>query len=481
MKIKSLKLNSFMNTFKTFMSLVFPLITYPYALRILQVNNIGMNNFANSIVSYFALVAGLGITRYATREGARKRDDSKVFNVFANQMFTLSLIATGIAYLALFISLICIEPLQPYANLILVNSMTILGTTIGMDWVNSAEEEYVYITLRTILFQIISMILLFAFVHDENDLIKYAWISVISNVGANCLNFFYIRKYVKLRIEFRGLKEHFAPVMWLFASTIATTIYVNSDTTMLGLFCGDYSVGLYSVATKIYTILKQLLAASIVVALPRLSNYWANGNTTEFKNTINSVFNTFMTLLLPIMVGVFMLAPEAIEIIGGKSYLEGVTALRILSISLGFSVIGIFYTNAMMLPMKREKQTTIIMIISAITNFILNFIFIPMAAQNGAAFTTVIAELIVMVCQIYVMSKDKVFHPNKKLLFQVFWGCLGIIVVCFCIGRINLNLVLRTILCVTGSIGIYFVILFKLKNDLVCNSIGALQKKIAKK
>ena len=481
MKKASLKLNSFMNTLKTFMSLVFPLITYPYALRVLQVNNIGMNNFANSIVSYFSLIAGLGISRYATREGARVRDDLKAFNTFASQMFTFSLISTGVACLALFASLVYIEPLKPYTILILVNSITILGTTIGMDWVNSAQEEYIYITLRTFLFQIISMILLFSCVHDENDLIVYAWITVISNIGANCLNFFYIRKYVKLHIVFRGLKDHFTPVMWLFASTIATTIYVNSDTTMLGLFCGDYNVGLYGVATKIYTILKQLLSASIAVALPRLSNYWANGNTTEFKNTINSVFNTFMTLLLPIMVGVFMLAPEAIEIIGGKSFLDGVTALRILSISLGFSVIGIFYTNAMMLPMKREKQTTIIMIISAITNFILNFIFIPMAAQNGAAFTTVIAELIVMVCQIYVMSKDKVFHPNKKLLFQVFWGCLGIIVVCFCIGRINLNLFLRTILSVTGSIVLYFVILFELKNDLVCKSIGTLQKKFAKK
>ena len=51
------------------------------------------------------------------------------------------------------------------------------------------------------------------------------------------------------------------------------TIYINSDVTILGLISGNYYVGLYSVATKVYTMLKSLLGALIVVSIPRLSSY----------------------------------------------------------------------------------------------------------------------------------------------------------------------------------------------------------------
>lgn len=70
MKKKSLAKNAALNMFKTLMSMIFPLVTYPYVTRILQVENIGKINFSGSVVSYFTLLAGLGISTYAIREGA---------------------------------------------------------------------------------------------------------------------------------------------------------------------------------------------------------------------------------------------------------------------------------------------------------------------------------------------------------------------------------------------------------------------------
>ena len=78
--MKSVKINSVLNTIKTLVSLIFPIITYPYALRVLGADNIGHYTFAKTIFNYCVLLAGLGISRYATREGARYRDDKKKFN-----------------------------------------------------------------------------------------------------------------------------------------------------------------------------------------------------------------------------------------------------------------------------------------------------------------------------------------------------------------------------------------------------------------
>ena len=51
----------------------------------------GKYNFANSIVSYFLMIAALGINTYAVREGARIRDDRKKFSNFASQIFYIML------------------------------------------------------------------------------------------------------------------------------------------------------------------------------------------------------------------------------------------------------------------------------------------------------------------------------------------------------------------------------------------------------
>lgn len=75
MKQKSLKLNMALNAIKGLLSVFFPLITFPYVSRILGVYEIGRYNFANSIANYFVLIAGLGISSYAIREGARFRQN----------------------------------------------------------------------------------------------------------------------------------------------------------------------------------------------------------------------------------------------------------------------------------------------------------------------------------------------------------------------------------------------------------------------
>ena len=80
------------------MGIIFPLITFPYVSRILGVDNLGKYNFSNSIISYFILIAGLGISTYAVREGARLRDKQKAFHDFANEMFTINVISTIVAY-----------------------------------------------------------------------------------------------------------------------------------------------------------------------------------------------------------------------------------------------------------------------------------------------------------------------------------------------------------------------------------------------
>ena len=65
---------------------------------------------------------------------------------------------------------------QDYQSLLLIFSVMIALTSMGMEWLYGALEEYRYITLRSLAFQLISIVLLLTLVKSKRDLFIYAWI-----------------------------------------------------------------------------------------------------------------------------------------------------------------------------------------------------------------------------------------------------------------------------------------------------------------
>lgn len=149
-RIKSIKVNAILNVTKQLCKVVFPLITMPYVTRVLQASGYGKYNFSSSIVSYFILLAGLGISDYAIREGARIRDNKKKFQIFSEEVFTINILSTIASYMILFVFLLFSKKLLDYRLLIIVQSMSIILNTIGCDWINSVYEDYFYMQQETV-------------------------------------------------------------------------------------------------------------------------------------------------------------------------------------------------------------------------------------------------------------------------------------------------------------------------------------------
>ena len=189
MKEKSIKINAVLNVMKTVLSLVFPLITFPYITRVLQVNAIGKYDFSVSVISYFSLIAALGITTYAVREGTKYRGDQEM-NQFASEIFSINLYATIVSYILLFLALMFVDKLKSYNIVIGILSLEILLATLSVVWIYNIYEDFGYITFVTFILQFVSIILMLLFVHSADDLYKYVIISVISSSGSGLFMFF---------------------------------------------------------------------------------------------------------------------------------------------------------------------------------------------------------------------------------------------------------------------------------------------------
>ena len=478
MKLKSMKTNLLVNGIRILSTIIFPLITFPYASRVLQVENLGKVNFTNSLISYFIIIASLGLPTYAIREGSRIRNNKEEFGKFANQIFTFNLLSSMIAYIGLFV---LIPVFKDYRLLLLIQSITIIFNTIGVEWLYSIHEDYTYITIRSIIFQIISLVLLFIFVKEPSDYYIYASISVFSNVGSNILNYVNSRKYVRLKlIKSINFGKHIIPVLIIFSTSIATTFYVNSDMTMLGLILDDYAVGIYSVSVRIYSIVKMLLSSILIVTLPRLSFHLAQNNKIEYKKLLDKIFNTLILVVLPSIIGINILSSEIIMIISGKAYLEATSSLRLLTIALFFSTLASFFATAVLLPNKKEKYILHATIISAVVNVLMNVLLIPIFKQDGAAFTTVIAEMIVLIITFYF---SKAFYNirdiNKNVIISLI-GCITIFTTALIIKAIFNEMIVYVPLTIFFSILSYYIILLIFKVELAQEATASLFRKIKK-
>ncbi|MBU3828905.1 MAG: flippase [Candidatus Lactobacillus pullistercoris] len=468
-KKKSLGVNAFLNGLRSVLNLFFPLITFPYVSRVLSVSGIGIYNFSNTYISYFILIAGLGVATYAVREGAKYRDNKDKINEFASQIFSLNMIATVIAYLLLFASLIIFKNLYNYVSCILVFSLQILFTTLGTEWIYTIYEDYTYITIRSIIFKIISIALLFLLVRKPEDYLIYAAITVFSAVGSNLLNFIHARNFIHIKLTIKtNWKYHLKPILVIFASAIAITIYVSSDTTILGLLKNDYAVGIYSTSVKIYQMVEGLLSAMLTVTIPRLAFLWGKKHIDEYNQVLAKVFNLLGILGMPVAIGLMMLSQEVILIIASKKYLPSVNSLRIISWAMIFSLFAWIFSYCVLIPAKRESLVLRNTVITAIENIILNFILIPYMSYDGTSLSTVIAEFTVMIMNGYScwdIIKPVIFKKDtlKNLLDSII-GCVGIVVVCLLCDYGFNSLILKTIFSVVLSVIMYGAILILLKN-----------------
>lgn len=483
MKEKSLGVNALLNGFRSALNMIFPLITFPYVSRILSVNGMGIYNFSSTYVGYFILIAGLGIATYAVREGAKYRDDKKKINSFASQVFTINVISTVIAYILLIGSLIIFKNLNNYVSCILIFGLQIFFTTIGTEWIYTIYEDYQYITVRSIIFKIISIGLLFLLVRTQNDYLVYAGITVLAGVGSNVLNYIHAKNFCNIHlVKKTNWKYHLKPVLIIFASSVATTLYVSSDTTILGLLKDDYSVGIYGVSVKIYTMVSGLISGLLVVTIPRLAMLIGKRKINEYTHVLQEVINTLAVLGLPAAVGLVMLSKEVILIIAGSKYLPGILSLQIIIWALVFSNFSMIFNQCVLIPVKRESKTLRNTIITGLVNVGLNFIFIPLWSYNGTALSTVIAEFMVMALNGW-SAKDYVspILRSKKTLRSILdsiIGCIGIIVVCALLKIGISSLIVQTILSIILSTSIYGAILVALNDEIALDLLIKIKERL---
>lgn len=479
---KSLKLNFIMNAILTMSAFLFPLITFPYVSRILLPEGTGKVSFATSLISYFVMFAQLGVPTYGIRACAKVRDDKRLLSKTAHELLVINLVMMVVSYVALAVALLFVPRLREERLLYVVCSLTIFFTTIGMEWLYKALEQYTYITIRSIAFKFISVIAMFLLVRAKKDYVVYGAISVVASSASFLWNFIHARKYIYMRpmggYEF---KPHLKAVAVFFAMSCATTVYTHLDTVMLGFMDTDETVGYYNAAVRIKGILVSIVTSLGTVLLPRASYYIKNNQVEKFRNITRKALNFVLLAATPMMLYFILYARDGIYLLSGGAYEGAVLPMQLIMPTLlliGLSnVLGI----QILVPMDKEKMVLWSIICGAVVDVILNLILIPPYGAAGAAAATSVAELVVTVFQFVVLWKEIKSALAKLQYWKLLLGLAAGTAASLWVMSLSLGSFLSLVLSACLFFGAYGLVLIILRENLVWDILGQILGKFRRK
>lgn len=400
---RSITRNVSYNTVITAMTYLFGAICMMYVSRKLQPAANGRVDFANSLVHYFVLFAGLGMPWYAIRCCARFRDDRKKLTRVFNELFSLGLLLAVISGALLAILCLTVNPFRDNSVLMLILGSVIVWNAIGCEWLFKGLERYRYLMYVSLVTRTLSLALVFLAVKSPDDMLLYAGLSVLPNAAMGVCNFCMLHREVDYRFRFCFNTKHLKPLLIFFAMSCMTTIYVNLDIVMLGLMKTDYETGLYSLVSKGKTLLTCFGGVLIASSLPQVSIAWSEGNKERFCKITQRSIGLIMAVNLALLAFALVFAEDCVLAMGGGSYLGATKAFRIMVISIAPIGLSNILGGQVLVPAGREKRLLLAEIIGAVVNLVLNLYVIPRYAINGASVTTLISEAIVwIVCGYYV-------------------------------------------------------------------------------
>lgn len=483
-KIKqhSIKYNFLMNFILSASQFIFPLITFPYVSRVLLADGNGKITFAASVANYFIMVASLGIPTYGIRACAQVRDDKEKLSKTVQELLIINTITTAITTTIYVICIFLVDRFHEDKTLFWVNGIGLVLNMVGLNWLYQALEQYDFITVRSLAFKALSIILMLVFVRQQSDYVIYGVITVFAAVGSNLLNLFVAHRYVDFR--WRGkynLRKHLKPIFVLFAQSLAVSIYTNLDTVMLGFMKTDADVGYYNASVKVKTILVSLVTSLGNVLLPRMAYYAKEHKEKEFTHTMTLALNFTALISIPLALYFSMFSAESIQFLAGNGYSGAVLPMRIITIStiaIGFTaVLGVQVLTAI----EKERYVLYSVIVGAMMDFLLNLIFIPHMGAAGAALATLIAEFAVLAMEIFYTRDFLIgivgdLRVHIYLLMTIIAAAVAGLTKLLSISSVFLTLAISSF----AFFGVYGIQLLIVKDELLIKGLSGIVQKVKK-
>ena len=453
-------------------SYVVPLILAPYLSRCLGSEGLGIYSYTYSIVSYFIIFTVLGVNVYGNRCIAQTREDKEqlsktFFSIYAFQFFM------GVIMFLIYIGYLFLFNVK-YKLVAGIQSFYVIASILEINWLFSGLEKFKVILIRSAVIRTLAVICVFSFVHNPNDVWKYALILSGSVFLTNVLLWVFARKEIHwVKVTRQDIVKHIKPNLILFIPVIASSIYQIMDKIMLGFIANVSEVGLYEQAEKIISVPVVLISTLGTVMLPYISNMIVKGEKKKVYSYLykSLEFNIFLSVAM--MFGLLAIGLDFAPFFFGTEFTKSGYLIVLLAITLPFKAISSVLVNQYLVPKERDKVYIASISLGAIVNMILNAFLISKFYSVGACISTILAEVFTLSYQIISILKE--INLNRMLGYLCNYFCKGFImfIIVVLLNKIPLNTIFVLIIQVLVGVIVYGL----LNKSFIISIIGFKGKK----
>lgn len=381
-------------------------ITVPIFTRMLSTDEYGILNTYLSWVSIFAIVVGLSLGQTLRSAYYEKKD---TLEGYLSSIYTL-------AILDFVVSLVVVLVLSFFVDFQITRMMLVLCLTqsffqfvrdtyamklmMSMDYV----KRTLILAIPNVLVALLSVVFIWQMDSQKHMGRIIAYVLVYALIGLVCMVSQYRRGKTVVSID--NWKYGLSLSLPLILHSFSCVILSNSDRIMITKYAGSTETAIYSLVYNLSLMMTVITSSFENVWIPWFSDRMHK----EETENINRAVGPYILGGAVLTVGVMFVAPEAIWLLAPEEYWSG----KLMVPPLVASVYVMFlYTISVNLEYYKKSTGTIARntIVAAVSNLILNYIFIPRFGAVAAAYTTLAS---------YTVSLALHYLDGKRLSPELF-------------------------------------------------------------
>lgn len=285
--------------------------------------------------------------------------------------------------------------------------------------------------------------LLYYFIYGGN-LNKILLANSITSFLAFILLVWFLKKHISLAFawDFKYWRQIFHTTWPLAVTVVLNLIYFKADTLILSVYKSPEEVGLYGAPYRILEVITTFPHMFLSLILPIFTAAWVNKNIGKINQVLQNTFDFFSIISVLMIVGTWLLSTQLMIILSGNEFAASGPILNILILATASIFFGTLYTY-LVVALKIQKKMIKYFLSAAVIGLIGYFVFIPRFSYWGAAYMTLLVEVLIWIFAYLLVKKHLSMKLNLKVLLKaIFSGAITFVLVWL---MRDINIVLKTV------------------------------------
>lgn len=399
----------------------------------LGAEGMGQLSFMLSFTALVSVGITLGFGQYITKIVARDRRNAGLYlGASLGMRFLLSIL--GVAITIVVIEAIGYESdlrnvlyVGTGAMIALVFSKTMIGFMWGFEDMKGPARAEITGKVLSVAAGIPVLII-------TESVVAYVTVLFAANLFQMTLATYFLSKRVKLNINFRvdTMKTIFKGGLPFLMMVVILEMYAHADVIILRAYTNDQVTGWYGAALQFFKAAELFPIAITTALLPTLSRLH-NTDTQVLAGIARKALGVVAVVVVPMSLALSLLSEQVITLMPYPStFNNSISSLSLLALTIPITAF-LTVLGTIAVSVDRQKAMAWALAATLLLDIILNIIFIPYFEREygngaiGAAITTLVAEIVMIVIAVNLMPPGVFDRKTKLMIAKILFsaGVLG--------------------------------------------------------